>query len=553
MLLGLDIGGTHTDVVAIGKDGIAASAKVVTNHDDLLASVTDALERVFSAIDVAAVDRINLSTTLSTNAIVERTTEEVGVIVSAGPGVDPQAHAVGNRYYAIAGSIDHRGTEVLPPAEGEIQKAVRHCLKNGVKVFAAVSKFSTRNPAHENRIRDIIQGNADFTTVGHELSGALNFPRRVSTAYFNSAVWRIFNRFADAIESGVAAHGIAPAINILKADGGTMPLAVARRIPVESILSGPAASVMGIVALCDIVEDAVVLDIGGTTTDIAIFADGAPLVEDGIELDERATLVRALKTRSIGIGGDSILAVSGTSVTAGPERRGPSMADGGSAPTLIDAFNVKKLAAYGDTAASEKGVRALAKKSGRSPEDLAGAAIDYAMRAIKEASDAMVRTINEKPVYTVHEVLEGKTIVPKRLYVMGGPARAFSDALAKRFGLPITVPEQYAVANAVGAALTRATMDIELFADTERGVMLIPFLNVNERVSGSYTLEHAKKDAQARLADHLAGLGVKPAECASEIIEAASFNMVGGWSTTGRNIRVKCQVKPGIVKGYRVG
>ncbi|HNV48976.1 MAG TPA: hydantoinase/oxoprolinase family protein, partial [Spirochaetota bacterium] len=243
----------------------------------------------------------------------------------------------------------------------------------------------------------------------------------------------------------------------------------------------------------------------------------------------------------------------GTSVTAGPERRGPSMADGGSAPTLIDAFNVKKLAAYGDTAASEKGVRALAKKSGRSPEDLAGAAIDYAMRAIKEASDAMVRAINEKPVYTVHEVLEGKTIVPKRLYVMGGPARAFSDALAKRFGLPITVPEQYAVANAVGAALTHATMDIELFADTERGVMLIPFLNVNERVSGSYTLEHAKKDAQARLADHLAGLGVKSAECASEIIEAASFNMVGGWSTTGRNIRVKCQVKPGIVKGYRVG
>jgi len=107
-------------------------------------------------------------------------------------------------------------------------------------------------------------------------------------------------------------------------------------MPVESILSGPAASVIGTMALCNITEDAVMLDIGGTTCDIALFADGAPLIEkDGICIDDRNTLVRSLKTKSIGIGGDSVIKINGTTVTTGPERLGMSMAEGGNNPLLL--------------------------------------------------------------------------------------------------------------------------------------------------------------------------------------------------------------------------
>ena len=129
---------------------------------------------------------------------------------------------------------------------------------------------------------------------------------------------------------------------MLKADGGTMPFSLSRGVPVETILSGPAASVMGIAALCDITQDCIMLDIGGTTTDIAIFAGGVPLIEkDGISLQDYPTLVRALRTRSIGVGGDSVIRATAKGVTVGPDRKGPAMAAGGKEPALVDALNCR--------------------------------------------------------------------------------------------------------------------------------------------------------------------------------------------------------------------
>ena len=169
-----------------------------------------------------------------------------------------------------------------------------------------------------------------------QLGGALNFPRRVATAYFNCAVWRLYNQFATAVERALAGMGLGHVkVNMLKADGGTMPLPRSRRMPVQSIFSGPAASVMGIIALTDIFHDSVILDIGGTTTDIAIFADGAPLIErEGIAIGSHPTLVPALKVLSIGIGGDSAISVSRSSATVrvGPQPARPVRVPGRPAP-----------------------------------------------------------------------------------------------------------------------------------------------------------------------------------------------------------------------------
>ena len=551
MRIGIDVGGTHTDAVLIAEENgtlsVAKQIKVATDHYDLLASVRIALAAILDGVDTEQVVLLTLSTTLSTNAIVEGRTEDVGVLVSGGPGIDPENFRMGKFFYSLDGSIDHRGEEIFPVDSDMLAKATQEFCHSGLRVFAAVSKFSTRNNSHEKAMSMALEGCSDFVTLGHSLSGQLSYPRRIATAYYNSAVWRVFGRFADAIEASMLEHGLTAPVHILKADGGTMPLSVARNFPVESILSGPAASVMGIISLCDIRHDAVILDIGGTTTDIALFAQGAPLIEnEGITVGSYPTLVRALQTTSIGIGGDSRLHMQAGKMRVGPERVGPSMAQGGKQPTLMDALSYKGLTSYGDTEASRKGIEQLASLWDMFPEQVATDAIETALASITAAVKAMLEEVNAKPVYTIMELLEGAAITPKNMYVMGGPAAAFAPLLQKATEYTVTVPDAYAVANAIGAALTRTTFELELFADTEEGVMLIPTLDIRKKVNKQYLLEDARKDAVDALLSKAEGLGLSLAESDVDIVEASSFNMVGDWGTTGRNIRVKCQVRPQV-------
>ncbi len=551
MLLGLDVGGTHTDIVLVDRSGVVAAAKTPTVHDNLIESVNSAVAKIAGDVDVKKIERVNLSTTLSTNAIIEGKTEKVGVLVSSGPGVDPESYRIGDHYFAIAGSLDHRGEEVLPLDERQLDTTVKQCRKAGLNVYAAVTKFSTRNPDQEDKMRERLGDAAAFITSGHRLSGRLNFPRRISTAYYNSAVWRTYRAFAGAVEQSMGGLGIKAPLNILKADGGTMPLAVSMDLPVETILSGPAASVMGIVALCEMDQDSIILDIGGTTTDIAIFASGAPLIEpDGIALDSRLTLVRSLKTRSIGIGGDSFLRVEGGEVCAGPERKGHAMAEGGAGPSLIDAFNFLGIDVFGDANASRNGIEKLAERNGMNPRDMAGKAVKFAIEKITASVHAFIDEINQRPVYTIHEFLEGKMVKPSRVYIMGGPAKAFEGLLSREFNLRTVTPKNHSVANAIGAALARTTMYIELLADTERGRLLIPDIGVSKGISRTYSLEEAQRDALHYLTEHLKSISAGEGGQVVEIIDAASFSMVRGYESTGKNIRVKCQIKPGVIDEY---
>jgi N-methylhydantoinase A/oxoprolinase/acetone carboxylase beta subunit len=414
-----------------------------------------------------------------------------------------------------------------------------------------VSKFSTRNPAHENALYERLRkdAEAEHISLGHRMAGRLNFPRRVSTAYYNAAVWRLYNTFADAVAQSVKEYGLQASVHVLKADGGTMPLSLSRERPVESILSGPAASVMGIMALSQPAEDCAILDIGGTTTDIAVFAEGSPVMErHGITLGSYPTLVRALKTVSIGIGGDSRVRIVDRRPVVGPDREGPPMAKGGSKPALMDAFNYLGVTSFGDRDASRTGIEKLAALWDMFPDKLARAAVDYAVRAVNDAVEDMVWDLNQRPVYTIHELLEGREVRPRRLYLMGGPAKAFQKELARVSDKDVTVPKNYGVANAIGAALTRTTMELELFADTEKRLLFIPNLGLEKQISARYSLEDAEKEARERLKERMRELGVYDPEAEAEITESESFNMVDLFGGGGRNIRVKCQVLPGIAR-----
>ncbi len=546
MLLGIDVGGTHTDAVLIGNDGIESTFKAKTDTHNLLQTVTTALKEVTAGKDVKQIKNINLSTTLSTNAIIENKLEKTALFISSGPGIDPENFRIGSNTYIIDGSINHRGSEVRKLDSSSLEKKINECVKNGIRVYAAVTKFSTRNSIQESIIAGSLKSHSDFITEGHNLSSQLSFPRRAATAYYNSAVWRIYSNFLTSITKALDSMGIDAPVNILKADGGTMPAEVSKTLPVESILSGPAASIMGIIALSKITEDSVILDIGGTTTDIAVFASGAPLMErDGISLEGIPTLVRSLQNRSIGIGGDSAISVVNGVVKAGPERKGPSVSEGGTHPTLVDAMNFAGIINHENKAKSVAAVKKLAETNGLSPSDLADKAIAFSVKKIKDEISRQLSEINQKPVYTIHEMIQGEKIAPKKIYIIGGPAAALAKVMES--DTEIVVPANYSVANAIGAALARTTFETELFSDTGKEKMVIPNLGVEVKVSRRYSLNEAENDAVNYTKKFLESSGYNSRDLKIDIVESSSFRMIDDYYSSGNDIRVKCQVRPGVV------
>ena len=548
MRIGIDIGGTHTDAVLIDSTRLVAAAKAPTLPDNLLASITGVLEAILAGQDPRRVHTLNLSTTLSTNAIVTGAIEPVAVLVVGGPGISAETYRIGDHFHLISGSLDHLGNVSLALDSEELDRAIDACLAAGVRSFAVAGKFSPRNPAHENTISERLEGRAEFVSTGHLVSGQLNFGRRIHTAYYNSAVWRTFRAFSAALGRSLKGFDLEAEVNILKADGGTMPLARALDTPVQSIFSGPAASVMGILATVPADTDALMLDIGGTTTDIALFADGQPLLErEGISIEDRPTLVRAVHVESIGIGGDSQITVDNGVVRTGPQRLGPCLAAGGSTPALMDACNLLGLAEFGDTDGSRAGIDALAAAHGLDSRELAQAAVDAAVEAIASRIEAMVARVNAKPVYTIHEILHDRLIEPKQVLVIGGPAAVFQDPLAKRLGLEAVVPPLAGVANAVGAALTRTTSHLTLTADTSRNRVAVPMLGVYRTIKRGYNLDAAIDEARTLLAEDLERSGAAVPADQIQITQADAFNMVEGGYTLGSNIRVVAQVQPAVI------
>lgn len=548
MRIGIDIGGTHTDAVLIDGTRLVAAAKAPTLPDNLLASITGVLEAILAGHDPRRVRTLNLSTTLSTNAIVTGAIERVAVLVVGGPGISAETYRIGDHFHLISGSLDHLGNETLALDSEELDRAIDGCLAAGVRSFAVAGKFSPRNPAHENTISERLTDRAEFVSTGHLVSGQLNFGRRIHTAYYNSAVWRTFRAFSAALGRSLKGFDLEAEVNILKADGGTMPLARALDTPVQSIFSGPAASVMGILATVPADTDALMLDIGGTTTDIALFADGQPLLErEGISIEDRPTLVRAVHVESIGIGGDSQITVDNGVVRTGPQRLGPCLAAGGSTPALMDACNLLGLAEFGDTDGSRAGIDALAAAHGLDSRELAQAAVDAAVEAIASRIEAMVARVNAKPVYTIHEILHDRLIEPKQVLVIGGPAAVFRDPLAKRLGLEAVVPPLAGVANAVGAALTRTTSHLTLTADTSRNRVAVPMLGVYRTIKRGYNLDAAIDEARTLLAEDLERSGAAVPADQIQITQADAFNMVEGGYTLGSNIRVVAQVQPAVI------
>lgn len=341
-------------------------------------------------------------------------------------------------------------------------------------------------------------------------------------------------------------------IQILKADGGTMNFESSIGFPGQTIFSGPAASVMGATAFAPKEEDILVFDIGGTTTDMAILINQAPLLDPlGIELGGYKTLIRSLKSKSLGIGGDSVVRVIDGSIKVGPDREGFALVYGGAKPTPTDALAIMGDLPDVDTEKAIQGFEPIASELGVTVQEAARMVFDHACRRILAEAETMVAEINSKPVYTVHELQEGYQVKPKKIMVLGGPATYFAAHFEKISDYQVAPIPHCNVANAIGAALARTTCEVTLFADTERGILTSPEEKFKKSIPADFSREKAIKVAYDLLKSKAIEKGADSEDLEIELLEDQQFNMVRGFHTTGKNIRIKAQVKPGLIHRYQ--
>jgi N-methylhydantoinase A/oxoprolinase/acetone carboxylase beta subunit len=548
LIIGIDMGGTNIDGVALCEGQIIRQIKRPVDREDYFHSIWGCIKELLQGIEKEEIRRIQLSTTVSTNAIVENRISKVGVVLQRGPGLKWQFENLGEHVADVTGSVDHRGIPVSREGADEFSKIKEDFLKNSVDAVAVVGKFSTRNPDFEKRAAEYLRDDFREITMGHTISGKLNFPRRVRTSYLNAAVHSTFKAFAENMEEALKCEGIDAPVYILKADGGTINLEGAIEKPVETILSGPAASLMGMIALLEEKEtDRCLLDIGGTTTDLFFLVDGVPVFEpSGIEIGGHKTLVRAIYSTSVGLGGDSYVRIEEGELKIGPERRGHAVAFGGKHLTPTDALVYLGAMEAEHESESAEALESMAKEIQMPPEEFAEMIIDKFCKAIRETVESTLNKINASPVYTIRELLAERTVKPQSVGIIGGPAKALSKYLERELEMPVEYPINHEIANAIGAALARPTVEINLIADTDREILSIPETGVYERINKYYELEDAKERAlsEVKQAGEIMGLSADVSE--AEIVEASSFNMVKGYRAD-KNIRVKAQNKPGLI------
>jgi N-methylhydantoinase A len=549
MIIGLDAGGTHTDVVLLDQDRLVRQAKVNTDQRDLLTTILNGLDAILEGIDQRTIRRAVLSTTLATNLVAQQQLPEVCMIVAAGPGIDPIHFATNDCYHTVQGALDHRGREIAPLDEAQVVSIGRQLQEQGIRYAGVVGKFSVRNAFHEQTMARLLAPFVERVFMGHQFSGSLNYPRRIATTYLNAAVYPVHKLFYQAVQESLARRGLTIPFRILRPDGGTMNFQSSLDHPAQTILSGPSASVMGALPSAPQLGTCLVLDIGGTTTDMALLVDQAPLLAPmGIEIPPYKTLIRALRTRSVGLGGDSAVRLLNGQLQIGPDRQGCAMAHGGSTPTPTDALAALGISDQGDRQRARDGLEPLAKGLGLSVDETAEQILTDTCRRILAHADDMVEAINAKPVYTVHELWQGSSITPDHLLILGGPARHFAGRLGTMFPGQVQVVPNWQVANAIGCALARTTCEVNLFVDTARRIAVAPVEDFSQTISGSFTLDDARQLALDLLRKKAVLRGASPDRLDTEIMEESVFHMIRGFQTTGRNIRIRAQVKPGLIQ-----
>ena len=327
LVLGIDTGGTYTDGVLLNYDSreVLATHKSLTTKRDFAIGI----ERVIEGIaieDPSEIRMVSVSTTLATNAIAEGKGKRVALLLV---GYDPELISSFNmearfatpNYYYFDGGHDLYGREKQELDLSGILDKVNE-IKRDVDAIAVSSYFSPLNPEHENRVYEAVSRVCDLPIVlGHQLSTRLGSVERATTAALNASLLAVLQDFVIAVRRAMENRQIDAPLMMVRGDGTLMSDEFASRTPVETIHSGPAASAIGGRFLSRL-DDALVLDVGGTTTDLALIEDGEVTVsEEGATVGDYETAVSAADLFSVALGGDSHITLSREKhLRLGPER-----------------------------------------------------------------------------------------------------------------------------------------------------------------------------------------------------------------------------------------
>lgn len=565
MLLGLDVGGTFTDAVIIDAHRVVATAKRRTTKDNLMNGIGEALDAVLEGYDTSNIEQVTLSTTVVTNTIVEAKEQVVDLYVITGPGRNVDDIFPVEPIY-LQGYTDHRGIVVeCTPADAVRGIANMVQARSGTDLAAVSAKFGVRNPQEELSITEELKNTYHTISNGSLLSGSLNFPRRTISAYFNSAVTPVFTVFKKNVEDALSARNILAPLHILKADGGSLPMEHMVSRPVETAFTGPAATVLGLSAHGVIGnKHTVALDIGGTTTDISLWKHGKPLMtKNGVSIREYPSAVRSFAVTSVGIGGESVIRLKNGNLTVGPERVGPSVALGGVEPTLGDALIVLGHANYGDFNLASRALQDLADAIQatlrsknvntsnnqltliKTASDVARLIVEKALQTIQHGINEVVKVENKRPIYVVADIVNPDVFVPEHIVVVGGTAPSLGPSIGEYLELPVTIPENAAVANAIGAALALSTIELTVHVDTKRRLLVIPELGVKQKNCTLKRAEQVVERAKETLSEEAIRLGLDTVQ-EIEVISIEDFPVVEGWQSMERLITVKVQLAAGV-------
>lgn len=324
--LGIDAGGTYTDGVIydFSTQKIISKGKVLTTKQDLGIGISNVI-LTLPQDQMQRVDLVALSTTLATNAIVEGIGNTVGAIVLGFDryDLDKIAH---KPLRSVRGRTDILGAELESLDEEGLRRMVEDLeQKEAPNAYAISGMVGVKNPAQELRAKEIVEELTHKPVVcGHEVSNRLDSIRRTNTAILNARLLPIIEELIEKIKNRMAQFGIRAPLMIVRADGRLMSETTAKLHPVETILSGPAASIWGARFLTN-VQNGLVIDIGGTTSDIALIVDGEPLLSpQGARIGDWTTNVRSIDIDTIGLAGDSTVSVSRNGeISLGPRRAVP--------------------------------------------------------------------------------------------------------------------------------------------------------------------------------------------------------------------------------------
>lgn len=317
--LGIDAGGTYTDAVIVrDSDGkVVESSKALTTYPDPLPGMKNAIDRLDPSY-LGDIKLVSVSTTLSTNTILEGTGFPVGLIM-IGDYVIPEKLPT-DYWTAVSGGHNSDGEELKALDLDSVEEFALK-VQSKVSAFAVSSYFSNRNPEHELAVKKAVKELTGHPVVcGHELSQDLGAYERAITAFLNAQLIPITHKFIQAIIREFESRGINANMLMLKCDGSVVGIEEALEKPIETIFSGPAASLVGASHLSRL-ETCAVIDVGGTSTDVAMMQNGLPqLSNSGAVVGGWQTRVKAIRMETSATGGDSHIWLKGDRINVGPRR-----------------------------------------------------------------------------------------------------------------------------------------------------------------------------------------------------------------------------------------